>query len=136
MNNNIDGEYKFVISKPYLDYDSRVSRSEIYGPETPLPAHERAHVRVVYDRRLARHEMADILRELADHIADDDEFDVEWARRAVNDPRFGTGEYHPDYEQRMRDILERWRGHQCINETTTTNSERKEADDGRTKTNH
>ena len=37
MNNNIDGEYKFVISKPYLDYDSRVSRSEIYGPETPLP---------------------------------------------------------------------------------------------------
>ncbi|MGA7239441.1 MAG: hypothetical protein WBY44_27415 [Bryobacteraceae bacterium] len=56
--------------------------------------------------------MADILRELADHVAADDEFDVERARRAVNDPRFGTGQYSPDYELWMRDILARWRDRQ------------------------
>ena len=104
------GEYKFVIAKPYLDYDSETSHCSIYGPETPLPANEYAHVRVVYDRDRNRHEIADILRELADHIAEDEEFDVAWARRAVTDPRFGTGEYQPHYERHMRDIVTRWEG--------------------------
>src|SRR5262245_8856133 len=43
-------EYKFVIYKPYLDYQSAVHHCTIYGPETPLPADEYApHVRVLYD---------------------------------------------------------------------------------------
>jgi hypothetical protein len=103
--NTMYGEYKFVIYKPYLDYHPENSYSEIYGPETPLPTNEHAHVRVVYHRDRAKHELAGILRELADYIDSDIEFDVAEARRALTDPQFGTGRYHPGYEQRMRDVL-------------------------------
>ena len=99
-------EYKFVIDKPYLNFDSEISHCAILGPETPLPANEHAHVRVLYDRDRAPHEVAAILRELADLIAHDPEFNAADARRALTDPKFGTGVYHPSYEQRMRMIAE------------------------------
>jgi hypothetical protein len=100
------GEYKFVIDKPYLDYCPEMPCG-IYGPETPLPANTHAHLRVVYDRDRSRHEVIAILRELADHIERDIEFDVESARRVVSDPSFGTGCYHPGYE---RNMLALWEG--------------------------
>ena len=101
------GVYKFVIDKPYLNYDPELSRCRIYGPETKLPDSEHdVDVRVVYDRRRDRREVADILRELADHIAGDLEFDVAFSRRAISSPQFST--YSPAGQARIRDVLDWW----------------------------
>jgi hypothetical protein len=80
---------------------------DIFGPETPVPDDVEVDLKIVYDARAySSSGLASSLRLLADHIADDPEFDAADARHALTNPRFATGVYHPSSEQRMRMIAE------------------------------
>ena len=98
--------YHFIAQRPHCNFGGDAAGCSIYGPETPVPDDVEVHMRIAYDARMAPWELASNLRLLADHIADDLEFHAADARRALTDPKFGTGVYHPACERRMRMISE------------------------------